>query len=32
VAGSNITFGPGQNQRVKGLEEEIRVFPVQEAR
>jgi class 3 adenylate cyclase len=32
VAGSNITFGPGQNYRVKGLEEEIRVFPVVEAR
>jgi class 3 adenylate cyclase len=31
VAGSNITFGRGQNHRVKGLEEEIRVFPVVKA-
>jgi class 3 adenylate cyclase len=28
VAGSSITFGPCQNQRVKGLDEELRVFPV----
>jgi class 3 adenylate cyclase len=28
VAGSNITFGAGQNHRVKGLDEEIRVFSV----
>lgn len=28
VAGSNITFGTGQNHRVKGLDEDIRVFAV----
>ncbi len=32
VAGSNIAFGSGQTHRVKGLDEDIRVFPVEEAR